>query len=68
MKALSISLFMIADIDSPRGGYIRVRPQNLGEPCGIPSYRSRGMKNAKETKNLAQRINSLAHTCHFLAE
>jgi hypothetical protein len=27
--ALAISLFMIADIDSPRGGYIRVRPQNL---------------------------------------
>jgi len=27
--ALSITLFMIADIDSPRGGYIRVRPQNL---------------------------------------
>ena len=27
--ALSISLFLIADIDSPRGGIIRVRPQNL---------------------------------------
>jgi hypothetical protein len=27
--ALSISLFLIADIDSPRGGVIRVRPQNL---------------------------------------
>jgi len=27
--ALSISLFLIADIDSPRGGFIRVRPQNL---------------------------------------
>jgi len=27
--ALSISLFLIADIDSPRGGLIRVRPQNL---------------------------------------
>ena len=26
---LSISLFLIADIDSPRGGLIRVRPQNL---------------------------------------
>jgi hypothetical protein len=26
---LSISLFLIADIDSPRGGVIRVRPQNL---------------------------------------
>jgi len=27
--ALSISLFLIADIDSPRSGVIRVRPQNL---------------------------------------
>lgn len=27
--ALSISLFLIADIDSPRGGIIRVHPQNL---------------------------------------
>jgi hypothetical protein len=27
--AVSISLFMIVDIDSPRGGYIRVRPQSL---------------------------------------
>jgi hypothetical protein len=27
--ALSISLFLIADIDSPRGGVIRVEPQNL---------------------------------------
>ena len=27
--ALSISLFLIADIDSPRGGAIRVGPQNL---------------------------------------
>jgi hypothetical protein len=27
--AVAISLFMIVDIDSPRGGYIRVRPQNL---------------------------------------
>jgi hypothetical protein len=26
---LSISLFLVADIDSPRGGIIRVRPQNL---------------------------------------
>lgn len=26
---LSISLFLIADIDSPRGGVIRVQPQNL---------------------------------------
>jgi hypothetical protein len=26
---LSVSLFLIADIDSPRGGLIRVRPQNL---------------------------------------
>jgi hypothetical protein len=26
---LSISFFLIADIDSPRGGVIRVRPQNL---------------------------------------
>jgi len=27
--ALSIALFLIADIDSPRGGFIRVHPQNL---------------------------------------
>jgi hypothetical protein len=27
--ALAISLFLIADIDSPRGGFIRVHPQNL---------------------------------------
>jgi len=27
--ALSVSLFLIADIDSPRGGVIRVQPQNL---------------------------------------
>jgi len=27
--ALSVSLFLIADIDSPRGGFIHVRPQNL---------------------------------------
>ncbi|HVI94472.1 MAG TPA: hypothetical protein VM753_10725 [Anaeromyxobacter sp.] len=27
--ALSITLFLIADIDSPRGGVIRVHPQNL---------------------------------------
>jgi len=27
--ALSISLFLIADIDSPHGGVIRVKPQNL---------------------------------------
>jgi hypothetical protein len=27
--AVSISFFLIADIDSPRGGLIRVRPQNL---------------------------------------
>lgn len=27
--ALSVSLFLIADIDSPRGGVIRVSPQNL---------------------------------------
>jgi hypothetical protein len=27
--AVSISFFLIADIDSPRGGVIRVRPQNL---------------------------------------
>jgi hypothetical protein len=26
---VSISFFLIADIDSPRGGLIRVRPQNL---------------------------------------
>jgi hypothetical protein len=27
--AVSISFFLIADIDSPRGGIIRVLPQNL---------------------------------------
>jgi hypothetical protein len=27
--AVSISFFLVADIDSPRGGVIRVRPQNL---------------------------------------
>ena len=27
--ALSISFFLIADIDSPRGGMIRINPQNL---------------------------------------
>jgi hypothetical protein len=27
--ALSITLFLVADIESPRGGMIRVRPQNL---------------------------------------
>lgn len=27
--ALSVSIFLIADIDSPRGGVIRVHPQNL---------------------------------------
>ena len=27
--AVSISLFLIADIDSPRGGVIRIQPQNL---------------------------------------
>jgi hypothetical protein len=26
---ISISFFLIADIDSPRGGIIRVKPQNL---------------------------------------
>jgi hypothetical protein len=26
---VSIALFLIADIDSPRGGAIRVKPQNL---------------------------------------
>jgi hypothetical protein len=26
---VSISFFLIADIDSPRGGIVRVRPQNL---------------------------------------
>jgi hypothetical protein len=26
---VSASLFLIADIDSPRGGVIRVQPQNL---------------------------------------
>jgi hypothetical protein len=25
----SISFFLIADIDSPRGGVIRIQPQNL---------------------------------------
>jgi hypothetical protein len=33
--AISISLFMIADIDSPRGGYIRIRPQNLDSVAEI---------------------------------
>jgi hypothetical protein len=27
--AVSVSLFLIADLDSPRGGAIRVAPQNL---------------------------------------
>lgn len=27
--AVSISFFLIADIDSPRGGVIRIQPQNL---------------------------------------
>jgi hypothetical protein len=27
--AVSLSFFLIADIDSPRGGVIRVQPQNL---------------------------------------
>jgi hypothetical protein len=27
--AVSISFFLIADIDSPQGGLIRVRPQNM---------------------------------------
>jgi len=27
--AVSMSFFLIADIDSPRGGIIRVNPQNL---------------------------------------
>jgi hypothetical protein len=27
--AVSISFLLIADIDSPRGGVIRIRPQNL---------------------------------------
>ena len=27
--AVSLRLFMIADLDSPRGGAIRVTPQNL---------------------------------------
>ena len=27
--AVSISFFLIADLDSPRGGAIRVNPQNL---------------------------------------
>jgi len=26
---VSISFYLIADIDSPRGGMVRVRPQNL---------------------------------------
>jgi hypothetical protein len=30
---LSISLFLIADIDSPRGGVIRVQPQDLEALC-----------------------------------
>ena len=32
---VSISFFLIADIDSPRGGIIRVRPQNLDEPLAV---------------------------------
>ena len=32
--ALSVTLFLIADIDSPRGGVIRVRPQNLQSTAG----------------------------------
>jgi hypothetical protein len=32
--ALSIALFLIADIDSPRGGIIRVSPQNLHSLAG----------------------------------
>jgi hypothetical protein len=32
--ALSIALFLIADIDSPRGGIIRVFPQNLHSLAG----------------------------------
>jgi len=31
---VSISFFLIADIDSPRGGVIRVRPQNLASLVG----------------------------------
>jgi hypothetical protein len=27
--ATSVSFFLIADIDSPRGGVIRVQPENL---------------------------------------
>jgi hypothetical protein len=27
--AVSVSFFLIADIDSPRGGFVRIRPQNL---------------------------------------
>jgi hypothetical protein len=26
---LSIAFFLVADIDSPRGGLVRVQPQNL---------------------------------------
>jgi hypothetical protein len=29
LQALSISFFLIADIDSPRGGVIHVQPENL---------------------------------------
>jgi hypothetical protein len=32
--ALSIAFFLIADIDSPRGGIIRVLPQNLHSLAG----------------------------------
>jgi hypothetical protein len=31
---VSIAFFLIADIDSPRGGVIRVRPQNLVSLAG----------------------------------
>ena len=27
---IAVSLFLIADIDSPRGGVVQVKPQNLG--------------------------------------
>jgi len=38
---VSTSFFLIADIDSPRGGVIRVRPQNLESALGFASNLSK---------------------------
>ena len=35
---VSISFFLIADIDSPRGGIIRVEPQNLMSPLSVAPF------------------------------